>query len=318
MLRIYFNSKQLGIKTRLIAMCTGFIPIVNIIVLGMMIKIVADEVKLENNKIILNEQRKYAQICSTRYPILMVHGVFFRDFKAFNYWGRVTAELEANGARLFYGNHQSAASVYNCGQELAARVMEIINTTGCDKLNIIDHSKGGLDSRSMVYNNPEVAKHIASITTINTPHRGCEFADYLLNNVPEGMKNGIANTYNAALRKIGDQNPSFLDAVWDLTKQNCDEFNAKTPDVPGIYYQSVGSKLNVSRGGRFPLNFTEKLVNFFSGANDGLVDENSFPWGSHYRMLTVQGNRGISHGDMIDLNRENLPELMLENFTYNW
>lgn len=53
------------------------------------------------------------------------------------------------------------------------------------------------------------------------------------------------------------------------------------------------------------LNFLYPLVNLFDGKNDGLVGENSFEWGSDFRMLSTSGKRGISHGDVIYLNREN-------------
>ena len=95
----------------------------------------------------------------------MVHGVFFRDFKYFNYWGRVPKELERNGAVIFYGNHQSAASVKDSAQELATRILEITGETGCGKVNIIAHSKGGLDSRyaiSLLGMEP----YVATLTTI--------------------------------------------------------------------------------------------------------------------------------------------------------
>jgi triacylglycerol lipase len=48
------------------------------------------------------------------------------------------------------------------------------------------------------------------------------------------------------------------------------------------------------------------LVKYFSGENDGLVSEDSFKWGENYILLRPQGKRGISHGDIIDLNRENI------------
>ena len=64
-----------------------------------------------------------------------------------NYWGRIPKELETNGAVLFHGNHQSAASVPACAQELDARIREIVAETGCEKVNVIAHSKGGLDMR---------------------------------------------------------------------------------------------------------------------------------------------------------------------------
>ena len=65
---------------------------------------------------------------------------------------------------------------------------------------------------------------------------------------------------------------------------------------------------------RFPLNFSYRLVNSFDGNNDGLVGEKSFVWGEHFLMLTVRGKRGISHGDMIDLNRENFDGFDVREF----
>ena len=104
-LRIYLTANQLGMKYRLIGILCGWIPIVNIICLGILLRITDKEIKVENDKIILNESRASQKICETKYPILMVHGVFFRDFDHFNYWGRTPKELERNGAKLFYGEH---------------------------------------------------------------------------------------------------------------------------------------------------------------------------------------------------------------------
>ena len=47
---------------------------------------------------------------------------------------------------------------------------------------------------------------------------------------------------------------------------------------------------------------------------DGLVGEKSFPWGADFKYLTVEGKRGISHGDVIDLNRENIPGFDVREF----
>lgn len=312
-IRVYLSSEQLGIKIRVIGIICGMIPIANLIALGIIIKTVSKEVDFENRKILLNDSRKSQQICATKYPILMVHGVFFRDFRYLNYWGRIPKELEINGAKIFYGNHQSAAAVSQSGKEIADRIMQIVNETGCDKVNIIAHSKGGLDSR-MALTLPGIAEHVASLTTINTPHRGCEFADYLLTKIPEKEQNAVARTYNAALKKLGDPNPDFIAAVTNLTASFCKKFNEEIHDVPGVLYQSVGSKLNQAQGGRFPLNFTYHLCNYFDGANDGLVGEKSFPWGENFEFLTVNGVRGISHGDMIDLNRENIDEFDVREY----
>lgn len=314
--RIYLSSGQLGIKWRTVGAVCGMIPVVHLVVLSKMIKIVKREVAVENEKHVRNERRKYEQICKTKYPLVMVHGVFFRDFRYFNYWGRIPDELIKNGALVYYGNHQSAASVEECAKELDKRIRQIIAETGCEKVNVIAHSKGGLDMRYAL-SHLGTDDFVASLTTINTPHRGCEFADYLLSKIPKVQQKAVADTYNAALRKLGDYNPDFMAAVTDLTAGACAKRNEITPDAPGVLYQSVGSKLNQASGGRFPLNFTYGLVKYFDGLNDGLVGEDSFPWGETYRFITTEGKRGISHGDMIDLNRENFDGFDVREFYVN-
>ena len=310
---VYLTSVQLGIRYRVLGIIFGMIPIANIIMLYKIVKTAGGEVRFEREKIKLNESRKSDKICQTKYPILMVHGVFFRDFDHFNYWGRIPAELEANGAKIFYGNHNSAASVEDSAKELELRIREIIKETGCEKVNVIAHSKGGLDTRTAIALNG-IAPYVASLTTINTPHRGCEFADYLLNKIPHKTQLTVAKTYNAAAEKLGDKNPDFLAAVFDLTSENCKKRNEIVKDSKEVYYQSVGSKLNKSASGQFPLNFTYNLVKYFDGPNDGLVGEKSFVWGDSYQFLTVKGKRGISHGDMIDLNKENIPGFDVREF----
>lgn len=312
-IRVYLSSVQLGIKWRVIGIVCGMIPIVHLIVLAKLIRLASEEAAFENSKLEINELRTNEHICDTRYPILMVHGVFFRDFRYLNYWGRIPKELVRNGARIYYGNHQSAASVADSGAELKARILEIIAQTGAEKLNVIAHSKGGLDMRYAV-SKLGMDTYVASLTTINTPHRGCIFADYLLSGIPAALQQRVAAAYHTALKKAGDENPDFLAAVNDLTASACLAFNQEVLDMPGVYYQSVGSRLNRPSAGRFPLNFSYHLVKYFDGPNDGLVAESSFPWGADYRLLTVDGARGISHGDMIDLNRENIPGFDVREF----
>lgn len=312
-IRVYLTSAQIGIKWRAIGIICGWIPAVHLAVLVKIIRMASDEWEFESGKIMQAQERKDEQLCRTRYPILMVHGVFFRDYKYFNYWGRIPQELEKHGAVIYYGNHQSAASVADSGKELAGRIRQIVDETGCEKVNIIAHSKGGLDSRYAV-SCLGMDQYVASLTTVNTPHRGCIFADYLLNKIPAAAKDKVAEGYNSALKVLGDETPDFTAAVTDLTASACQEFNRKVPDCPGIYYQSVGSKLNAASGGRFPLNFSHQLVKYFDGPNDGLVAESSFPWGEDYTFLTTSGRRGISHGDMIDLNRENIKDFDVREY----
>ena len=315
-IRVYTTSVQLGIRWRVIGIACGFIPFVHIWALCRIIGIASREAAFENEKYLLDQVRAQSRICHTRYPLLLVHGVFFRDFRFFNYWGRIPYALKQNGAVIYYGSQQSAASVASCGQELAERIRSIVQETGCEKVNIIAHSKGGLDSRYAI-SACGAAPFVASLTTINTPHRGCIFADYLLEKIPTNVQKSVARKYNAALKKCGDANPDFLSAVQDLTASACTRRNEMLPNHPDVYYQSVGTQMNCASSGRFPLNMAYPLVRHFDGANDGLVSLESAVWGEHFTRLTVPDGRGISHGDIIDLNRENIPGFDVREFYVN-
>lgn len=304
-LRVYLSAHQLGIKWRVIGLLCGMIPIAHLVVLGIIIGIATREYRDETARYKLNKAREEDQVCKTRYPLLMVHGVFFRDRKSFNYWGRIPEDLEKNGAVVYYGNQQSAESVADSGKHLAERIKQIAEETGCGKVNVIAHSKGGLDARCAI-TMWGAAPYVASLTTINSPHRGCQFADYILGKAPDGLLNAVAGQYNGALRKLGDTNPDFISAVKGLTHDACTRFNEECPDSPEVYYQSVGSKSVSASGGRFPLNLSYQFVKHFDGPNDGLVSVPSMEWGSNFVQVFPKKNRGITHGDMIDLNRENI------------
>ncbi len=305
MIRVYLTSVQLGVKHRVLAALCGWIPLVNLWYLMKIIRITGDEAEFETEKWELDAVRAESEICKTKYPILMVHGVFFRDFRYLNYWGRIPKELIRNGATVYYGQQQSAAAVEDSGKELAARIRQIVRETGCEKVNIIAHSKGGLDSRAAIAH-CGMAPYVATLTTINTPHRGCIFAEYLLGKVPQAARLKIAAAYNATMKQVGDPNPDFLAAVTDLTESACLARNEVTLDAPGVVYESVMSYCKKAQHGKFPLNMTYPIVKHFDGLNDGLVSVESAKWGERFTLLEPQGKRGISHGDVVDLNRENI------------
>lgn len=310
---VYATSEQLGLTHRVRGALFGMVPIANLVCLRGIIHRCRDEVWLEIEKELLDGARHAEQVCRTRYPVLLVHGVFFRDYAFPNYWGRIAPELERNGAKVFYGEHQSALSVPDSGVELAARIRAIMDETGCEKVNVIAHSKGGLDARWAI-SQCGMAPFVASLTTINTPHRGCEFADWLLDEVPESAQQTLATTYNAAASKLGDTTPDFMAAVRDLATKRVAELNDLMPDADGLVYRSVGSRLDKPEGGTFPLNLTYRFVKRFDGPNDGLVSEESSRWGESFVFLTPEAGRGISHGDVIDLTRENIPGFDVREF----
>lgn len=59
-------------------------------------------------------------------------------------------------------------------EDNAAAIAKVVDTAlsenNCEKVNIIAHSKGGLDCRYLI-TSMGYANKVASLTTINTPHR---------------------------------------------------------------------------------------------------------------------------------------------------
>ncbi len=312
-IRVYLTSVQLGVKIRVLGILLGMIPIANLVMLMIIYLKVRREADFESEKVLLNASRKNDRICETKYPILFVHGVFFRDSRLLNYWGRIPAELEKNGATVCYGEQQSALSVDDSSRELAKKIEDIVHRTGCGKVNVIAHSKGGLDTRCAI-SKYGCDKYIASLTTINTPHRGCLFAEYLLGAAPEKLVSFVENTYNKAFYALGDNSPDFMSAVKCLTNSFCEEFNRETPDSPEVMYQSFGSKAKNSKSGRFPLNVSYPIVKKYDGDNDGLVAVSSMSWGESFTPVYPKGRRGITHADMIDLNREDIKGFDVREF----
>ena len=241
--------------------------------------------------------------CKTKYPLLLVHGAGFRDLRWPVYWGRIPAELEKRGARIFYGGQDSWGSVETNAEALAARIRGIVAETGCEKLNIVAHSKGGLDAR-MAASSLGCGGMIASLTTVATPHRGSRTLDKLYGRA-KPIWNLAAFAVNNWIRLVGDRKPDFLRLCRGFTTAAMEKFNELNPDVPGVFYQSFAcvmkhpfSDINLSTA-----NF---ILDRLEGPNDGLVAVSSALWGENAHVLRGAGFRGVSHLDAIDLRRRPL------------
>ncbi len=88
-IRVYLTSVQLGINKRILGIVFGWVLGLNIYYLTRIINVCLKEVDVESEKILVNREREIDQVCKTEYPILMVQGEFFRDYRYLNYWGRI-------------------------------------------------------------------------------------------------------------------------------------------------------------------------------------------------------------------------------------
>lgn len=237
----------------------------------------------------------------TKYPILLVHGAGFRDLRWPLYWGRIPRMLMRGGAAVYYGQQDSWGTVEDNAKALKARIEAVLAETGAEKVNIIAHSKGGLEAR-MAAASLDAGGKIASITTIGTPHCGSRTVDALLR-LPDWLFAVAAFFVDHWIRIVGDTKPDFRTVCKSFSTEYAARFNAENPDVSGIVYSSYGGvmKSPFSDG---TLWLTNLVVRAIEGENDGLVTLSSAAWGGSFTVLRGNGRRGISHCDEVDLRRK--------------
>ena len=299
-LRIVLLCRRLGIVKRVVYFFLLPVPIVGIFVLISMYRTAKAEYDYETTRKICESQRIESQVCKTKYPILLVHGLGFRDWKYFNYWGRIPAELIRNGAAIYYGHQEACATVVTNAEHIRKKVLEIVEETGYEKVNIIAHSKGGLDSRYAIAK-LGIEDYVATLTTVGTPHHGSQVTD-LANKLPDSFYRKVADFADRRFKKLGDGNPDFYTACHQLNTEYAEQFNEEIKDSEKVYYQSYASVMKNSFSFDI-LGFTWLLLSKY-GRNDGLVTEESAKWGNFRGVYESKRIRGISHGDTIDLKRE--------------
>ena len=274
---------------------------VNLGVLLYACRLVYEEYDFELEKAKLQRLRIDSELCKTRYPLIMVHGIGFRDLRYFNYWGRIPRELKRNGATIYYGNQEALGTIVYNAEDIKTRILTVLEETGCKKVNIIAHSKGGLDARYAI-SKLQMAPYVASLTTMNTPHRGCRFVDYACK-LPDGLYRLVASCFDRTFRKFGDKNPDFYTATHQFSTKASELFNKEVIDAKGVYYQSYTSKMK-HPWSHLLLSIPYCLIKPLEGDNDGLVSVTSAKWGEFKGVFSNSHTRGISHGDIIDLKRE--------------
>ena len=235
--------------------------------------------------------------CRTRYPILLLHGMNCRDDWPVPYWGRIPEALRAEGALVFLGGQDAWGSVEGNAAQLRGTLLRLLEETGAEKVNLIAHSKGGLEARYLL-SAMGMGDRAASLTTVCTPHHGSRTADWFLRHkiLMAILSAGIGRFW----RWIGDQRPCPMEVAADLSTAGAAAFNAAYPDVPGVLYQSWGACLTGTGEDRM-MQVLGWLTHFADGRTDGLVRPDSARW-THYRGTVA----GVSHQDMTDTRQRSL------------
>ncbi len=250
--------------------------------------------------------------CRTLYPIVLLHGIGYRDdMLMLNSWGRIPKTLEAAGAQVVQGGLDAWNSHENSALVLKPNIEQVLSQTGSAKVNIIAHSKGGLEARYLI-SKLDMADKVASLTTVCTPHHGSAVADLVAGDIPDTQNLLSVNFFKRLAQRLGfgamdilaritgDKSPQAGMAIKQLTRKYLTEFNQQVPDMPGVYYQSYGTLMR--RAIDDPVfAATHVLLKRIEGDNDGMVSTNSCQWGRFRGLIGDSNpNRGLSHGDLVD------------------
>lgn len=231
--------------------------------------------------------------CCTRYPVILIHGIAFRDDFVLSSWGAVPDRIEEKGGRVFLSNVEAWATYEENAKLLVTQVRQVLKETNAEKVNLIAHSKGGIDARYAI-SKLGLAETVASLTTVSTPHRGTMPADIMCGLVPdeESIAYKLTDLYG---KLLGDKTPDTATAIQQLTRDHMKQFNDKVKNVAGVYYQSYGT--HMLSGFNDPIfALTHEILNRHEGANDGMVSDASFRWGEFQGVVNgkIKGI-GISH-----------------------
>ena len=229
-----------------------------------------------------------------KYPILLVHGVGIKDFKFLKAFGNIENYLKEEGYIVYTSTQDSFGSIENNAKQLKEQINEILSKENVDKINLIAHSKGGLDSKYMI-ENLDMQDKIASLTTLCTPFKGSIIASMLFK-LPSFLKKSIAFIINTAYKIFKDKNPDALKVCEELQKH--DHIEIETLQIPhSIYCQSYSTTLKRKRD-----DFKMGIPLFFSRfyeeeSSDGLVSKDSTKF-ENYKGDCIDDS--ISHIDIVD------------------
>ena len=238
-----------------------------------------------------------------RYPIILAHGIARFDIlrevlgqtmadiwpgftfptDELHYFRNIRSYLQRRGYVAYHTNVAFAGGLPQRAHDLSVEVERILVESGAEKVHVIGHSMGGLDSRYLLRHNlGNLTSRVHSLTTIGTPHLGTSFADWGL------APNNVGQEAIVLLRLLFNLD---ADGFLDLTTERCAAFNAEAEPFEAeneVVYQVVASAQEETAV-FLALQPSHHLIqqfegqDRFGGANDGLVSLASQSWAAELR-----------------------------------
>lgn len=238
------------------------------------------------------------------YPIVLVHGFFASgEMGPVDYWWRIPEALRKAGHEVYVVVNDPANPPEQRAEHLARFVDDVLASTRSEKVNLLGHSMGGLDSRWLV-SSLGYGDRVASITTVATPHRGSPVADAALGLIP-GLARPVVDALASALYGLllGVDEQRAMDTVTVLSSAGAHRFNADTPDDPRVAYFSIvgttsGDPLFLFRGLDYcdaPLWTTFTFLRLVGHKSDGMVPVSSQEWGEVVERVQADHLNQVGH-----------------------
>jgi triacylglycerol lipase len=242
---------------------------------------------------------------------MFIHGIGYTDDGDHEYWGRIPDVLKEQGADVYFGRQPSFGSTQENAKAVKETALEVLEETGAGKLNLIAHSKGGLEARYMV-SCLDMAERTASLTTIATPHHGIRSMDRL-HDKAEGFLHTLFRLFGTMLKVDGGEAPDEFGPYAELSEDYAKVFNELVPDAEGVYYQSYA--FDMKNGASDPaMSMFHRIIKKREGPNDGFVSVDSAKWGEFKGVVSGPGNIGVSHPNAVDSRQKPVKNLKGEEF----
>ncbi|MDE2421266.1 MAG: triacylglycerol lipase [Gammaproteobacteria bacterium] len=254
---------------------------------------------------------------ATKYPIILAHGIMgFSSILGVDYFYGIGSDLTANGAKVFDTQVSSLDSSFVRGEQLRSQVQQILAITGAQKVNLIGHSQGALDSRYVAGVMPA---QIASVTGVGGVNFGTPVADAVakaagipvIGSTIAAASSSLLNAFFSFVGVASGQGYSqnFMAAINQLTTSTATTFNAQFPaGVPttncgqGVQKASNGVSYFSWGGTGVMTNFLDPLDYVFAvssliipGASDGMVPQCSTHLGT-----VIRDNYYQNHGNEVN------------------
>lgn len=213
---------------------------------------------------------------SNKTAVVFVHGLLgFSSFsllgKEIQYFRSLRTLLKNCPQQIFFPTLPPNGVIEDRARVLA----KFLSRIQADRIDLIAHSMGGLDSRYLIHHLDPMHR-VRSLTTLATPHYGSPLATWSIEK---------PNVLFRLMYKLA------APAVYNLTPEFCARFNQEISNRADVHYTSYASARPASDMPLILRPWT-RMIAADSGDNDGMVSVASAQWG------TFQGTLQADHFEL--------------------